>query len=300
MDQKPAEKQDAPEQEQEQKQAALQPEEQPGGPVARAAESAEVDQFKRLFKEYGQPVMIGLGIAIAVFLVFTAFRNYKRASVERASELLMGAQSMDQLQQVVNQYRSTPYAPIAQLGIASAYYDSGQYEAARGAFEQFRRDFPTHPMASSAEFGVAQCQEALGQLEQAMAAYQVFSAAHTNHYLLPLAAMGQARCLELQGRYAEAKAVYEDFIAAHPESPWVPQAESSMLFLEMTRRAQARAPRAADYQMERTSPSNITVHVPAGAGASGAPIAIPLPEPAAVKPAAAPAEEARPETPASP
>ena len=49
----------------------------------------------------------------------------------RASQMLMSAQSPEQLQQVISQYPSTPSAPIAMLTLASEYFRSGQYDLAQ-------------------------------------------------------------------------------------------------------------------------------------------------------------------------
>ena len=48
---------------------------------------------------------------------------------------------------------------------------------------------------------------------------------------------GAARCRQQLGQFDEARALYEDFIAANPESTWLPQAESGLLFLKKAERA---------------------------------------------------------------
>lgn len=200
----------------------------------------EMGRLKELFREYGQTALIGLTLAVAVFLGFAVFRNYKQSSTDRAFQMLFSARAPEQMQAIVTQYGSTPAAPIALLTTASMSFDAGNYSAAEFSFKQFQQKYPTHPLAVSAALGLAQCTEADGRMDEALAAYETFLTAHADSYLAPLAVLGKARCLEQAGRFDDAKAVYEDFIAAHPDSPWAQQAESSMLFLDMHKRAAAK------------------------------------------------------------
>jgi tetratricopeptide (TPR) repeat protein len=198
----------------------------------------EKKQLLALFREHVQPVLIGLGIAIAILLAYGAYKNYKQSALMRASQMLMSARSLEQLQQVISQYPSTPSAPIAMLTLAAEYFQSGQYDLAQFTYAQFRQKFPKHPMAMMADIGKAQCLEASGQLDQALAAFEAFILANPGHFLSSSAIFGKGRCLTQMGRYTEAKAVYEDYIAANPNSGWGPLADSAMLFVDKELRAQ--------------------------------------------------------------
>lgn len=217
----------------------LEPEAQPSV-QAEEAEKTDAEKLLALAKEHGQSVLIGLGIAVAIVLGVGAYRNYQRSIALRSSQMLLGARTPEQIQQVIQQYPSTPTAPIAQLTLAGAYFDASQFDLARLAYDQFLQRYPAHPMRQSAELGRAQCLEASEQWEQAIGAFDAFVAAYSNHYLTALAYMGKARCYTQQGLFREAKAVYEDFIAAHPQSRWLPLAENAMIFVDKEMRAQAK------------------------------------------------------------
>ena len=206
-------------------------------PAPEAAPQTETQQLLAIFREHVQPILIGLGIALAVILAYGAFKNFKQSTAMRASQMLMSSRNAEQLQQVIQQYPSSPSAPIAMLTLASEYFKAAQYDQAQAVYAQFRQKFPKHPMTLMADLGKAQCLEASGQLDQALSMYEAFVVANPAHFLAPSAIFGKGRCLAQMGRFAEAKAVYEDFIAANPNSAWNTQADSAMLFVDKELRA---------------------------------------------------------------
>lgn len=208
-------------------------------PSQQPTEPDEIQRLKDFFKEYGQAVLIGVGLLVAAILGGIAFKNYRETSALRASQLLMNARSAEEIQQVISQYPNAPVMPLALLALASRRYDEGQYEMARNTFAQLKEKFPAHPLAVVADLGRAQCLEGEGQLEAALQAFSAFAADHPNHFLTPLARFGKARCLHQLGRYDEARAEYEEFVAAYPESEWATVAESAILFVEKDKRASA-------------------------------------------------------------
>jgi predicted negative regulator of RcsB-dependent stress response len=211
-------------------------------PSQTPPEPDEIQRLKDFLKEYGQALVIGIGLVIAAILGGIAFKNYRETSALRASQLLMNARSAEEIQQVISQYPNAPVMPLALLALASHRYDEGQYEMARNTFAQLKEKFPKHPMAVVADLGRAQCLEAEGQLEAALQIFGTFSADHPKHFLTPLARFGKARCLHQLGRYDEARAEYEEFVAAYPDSEWSTVAESAILFVEKDKRAAAEVP----------------------------------------------------------
>lgn len=192
-------------------------------------------------RENGVAILLGVGVAVAVFLGFSVWKNYKASAAAEAETQLFQAEAPEQIQQVIDKYGSTPAAPLAYLALAGRYFDDGQYELAESVYTQFREKFPGHTFHLSAELGMAQCKEAAGRLQEALDAFTAFATAHPDSYLASLAIFGKARCLEQLGRFDEAKAVYEDYIAANPASLWADRADAAILYVEQSRRAAQRA-----------------------------------------------------------
>lgn len=212
----------------------------PSTPPSAPDHGAADHEAHELIREYGQPVAIGLVIAVAIFLGITMYRYQQQSAREHASELLINARSFDDLQHIIDQYAKTPSAPLALLGLAAERYREGQYELAQLHYNQFIERHPDHPMRAAAELGLAYCEEAFGFAGQAMARYHQFGQTHPDHYLLPLAVFGQARCLALMNQAEQAVRLYESFLEENPDSPWRAQARTAKLYTEKEMRARER------------------------------------------------------------
>ena len=203
----------------------------------KALKAKEVPEVTDFIQENGMSLLIGIGLAVALYLGISAYRNYKTSESLNASALLFNAQSAEQLQKVINEHASTPSAPLAYLSLAANYFDAGQFDMAQYQYTQFETKYPEHSLRAMAQLGQANCLEAKGQLNEAVNAFTQFSQTWTNSYLLPLAIFGKARCYEEMGQFDEARTIYEDYIAAHPDSDWAQRAETALLFVDKEKRA---------------------------------------------------------------
>jgi len=208
-------------------------------------EQEEVHEVVNVLREYGVSIAIGVGAALLIFLGMAVYRSYRSDQALRAAQALASARSLDQLQQIVNSYGSTPSAPPAMLALASQQYYNGDYALAMNTYAEFETKYPEHMMRPAAELGQAYCMEAEGMLEQARERYNRFAQMHPAHFLAPLAIFGQARCFEQEKQFDEARAIYEDFIAENPDSPWAPQAETALLYVDKDLRALQHPPQVA-------------------------------------------------------
>lgn len=188
-------------------------------------------------KDNAIAIVVGVLVAVVAFVGYTIWKNSQKAKVEAASALLSNSQTAPQFQEIIANYPDTPSAPLAQLSLASSYYDQNQFDLALGTFKEFGTLHANHSMAPVAELGVAQSLEALSRFDEALAAYDQFLNKHAGHYLFPSATFGKARVFEAQQKFADAKAVYEAFIAANPESSWLNRAETGLDFVGKQERA---------------------------------------------------------------
>jgi len=210
-----------------------------GQPDAPAVHEEELESLRQLLQEHGKTWAVAAGIVLVVVCATVLYRVHARSVVHRSSAMLYAAQSVQDLEAVVEQYGSTPAVPLALLKLAKAYFDAGNYELAVQRYADFSRKFAEHPMAGVAELGRVHCLEARGQLQEALQAFEAYTEQRPGDFLMGQALLGKARCLEQLARPDEARIVYEDFIVGHPDSPWLPRARD--MLESMDRRMNARA-----------------------------------------------------------
>lgn len=195
------------------------------------------EDILHFLKTHYTVLAVGVAVVAIVATGLTMYVSQQNRNTERASQMLLVAQSPKQWEELLAQYPDAKVAPIALLALASSQYASGAYDQATATYGKFAAKYPRHTMALAAELGKIQCQEGRGETEPAFNAYTLFAVAHPDHFLTSQALFGKARCLQVMRRFPEAKAIYEDFIAAHPKSEWVPQAEFALRFLDREIRA---------------------------------------------------------------
>lgn len=200
-------------------------------------EAKEVPEVLDFLRENGTSILIGVGLAVVIFLGYSAFRNYRRSQEITASSQLFNSRAAEQFQQLASQYTGTSAAPLAQLALAGQYFDEGQYELAQNAFTEFLQRHPGHAFETTAVLGNVQCLEALERYDEARAGYEAFLKDHPKHYLEVTALLGQGRCLEQLGRLEDARALYEDYQTANPEGRWEGRVDAALRFAEKAMRA---------------------------------------------------------------
>lgn len=198
---------------------------------------SEVSQIMQAVKDYVIPVGAGILIALAIIIGYGLYKSSKAAKSEKAAVALMQSKTLEDIQRVAKEYKTTPAGPAALLGLANSYLQSGQNLMAKNTYDQFISDYPTHIMKPSAELGKAYCLEAEGDLSGALTAFQNFVKNYPDYFMVPEAVFSEGRCLEQLGRFDESKIVYENFIVNYPDSRWIPHAKTAMLYVEKSKRA---------------------------------------------------------------
>jgi len=191
-------------------------------------EKHEVTEVVGFLKRYGKLIGTGLLAAVVTVLVSKGCAHQKAASLAKAEQLLMTAQTPQQLEEIVNKYSSTPTAPVALLNLAKTFFNAGDYAQARAQYERFLKKFKNHEMRSAAELGLAYCTEADGDFNGAAAQFAEFAKKNSKSYLQPLAILSIARCKEQAGKIDEARIALEDFLAENAGTPWAGTAESAL------------------------------------------------------------------------
>ncbi len=191
-------------------------------------EQHEVKQVLDFLKQYGKLILAGIIAATVAVLVSRGLAARKAARMADAEQMLMSAQTPQQLEDLVNDYKSTPTAPVALLDLAKRLFNEGQFTQAREQYERFTKDYKRSDLLPIAEFGLAHCTEADGNFAAAISELKDFLAAHPGHYLENPAILAMARCMEQAGQTEEARITLEDFLAENAGSQWSGAAEASL------------------------------------------------------------------------
>ncbi len=217
----------------------------PVEPSAPAHHHDELAEIKQLVEKHGKPVVTIILIVMIAAVSFQLYTSRKAARAQNASDQLSAAQSIPDIEAVLENYSNTPVVPQALIALAKRYFDNANYEIAFTKYEAFISNHPDDRMLPTAQLGRIYCIEARNNeaaLQEAADAYATFAQANPDGYLAPQALFGQGRCLEQLGQLDEARAIYEDFIAKQANSAWSMQAED--LLNQVTRRI-AKAQRKA-------------------------------------------------------
>jgi TolA-binding protein len=191
-------------------------------------EQHEVKQVVDFLTRYGKLIAAGVIAATVAVLVSRGLAASKAAKMAEAEQMLMTVQNPQQLEDLVNDYKSTPTAPVALLDLAKRLFNEGQFTQAREQYGRFVKDYKRSDLLPIAEFGLAHCTEADGNFEAAISELKDFLSAHPGHYLESPAILAIARCLEQAGQTEEARITLEDFLAEHAGSHWSGAAEASL------------------------------------------------------------------------
>lgn len=198
----------------------------------RLVEHDELHKIVEYLENNGKALLVVTAVVLVAVAGFVFFKKHRETARAEASAMLFKVNSVQDLDNMVSRYGSTPVAPLALLKLGKAHFDAGSYELAGGKYDEFKQKYPQHPFAPAATLGKLHCQEALGQTEQALAGFTAFVTDHPLHFLTAQAVFGKGRCLESLGRAKEAKILYEDFLAKDRKGPWVMRAEEQLAILK--------------------------------------------------------------------
>ncbi len=195
-------------------------------------EQHEVKQVLDFLKRYGK--LIGAGIIAATIAVLASrtIAANKATKIAEAEQMLLSAQTPQQLEDVVNNYKSTPTAQPALLNLAKTLFNEGEISMARAQYERFIADYKKSELLPMAVFGLAYCTEAEGRFDEAVNEFKDFLAENPIHYLESPAVLAMARCMKHAGQLDEARIVLEDFLTENAESAWADAAEVSLQQLD--------------------------------------------------------------------
>lgn len=202
-----------------------------------AVHVGHVEEVADFLKKYGPSVVVGVSVALVVYIAIHIYRGYRADVGERASLELVVADDASDFQSIVDQYANTSSAPAAMLGVGAENFAEGNYDSAFETYAAFELKFPDHPMVSAAQICKAQCRESSGRLDEAIELIDSFIAESEGSYLMPFALMSKARCQEQLKDWEGARTTYEDLIVGYAETSWAAQGEGHLKLMKRKERA---------------------------------------------------------------
>lgn len=194
----------------------------------QALEQQEVKEVLVFIQKYVKPAAIVLVVVCALFLADRFFKSTRLKKEAKADAALSQALTATDFQAVIDNYGSTPSAPLAKMGLALEKFNAGQIGEAEELYNAFVKKHGRHELVPQAKLNAIRCQEAAGQLDDAQRLYGEFAAKHKESHLAPMAMLSKAQCLEKLGQPGNAKIAYEDVIVNFPKSGWAQMAEAGL------------------------------------------------------------------------
>lgn len=210
-------------------------ENQPSAPAASPAERPipvnlpiELLPLYDWWKANGSQFLITLITVAVVGGGAFAFKQYRADRIAEANKQLVSANTLEELEALVQKFGTTRAGNAARLRLAKAYYDAANYEEALVAYDSYLSRGARKGFAEIAQLGRAYALEGLNRLDEAQAAYEAFGKAAEGHFLQPQAQMGVARILTLKGQKDEAKKLLENLKAQKTGNSSVEMAVASL------------------------------------------------------------------------
>lgn len=224
----------------------------------------------------GKSTVIYLLVAAIAVAGWYGWKHHKAAVKNAASEALVGAYTVEELEEAVSKFGDTTTGGALKIRLAKGYFDAERYEDALAQYDALIGHAPDG-FADIPVVGRAQCLEALGKFEEAAKEFDVFAEMSPKNYLTLTAQLGAARCFVQAGDSKKALARIEAIRKANKDD------ELALARIEATENAikrygQKAAPKPVEVKPAEASKAEV--------------------KPAEVKPAEAPKAEVKPaETP---
>jgi tetratricopeptide (TPR) repeat protein len=185
-----------------------------------ALEQEEVHEVVVFFKKYSKPAAIAFTAICLVFVVSQVIKSQRIKKEILADAALMSAATPEALQAIIDDYPSTPSAPIALVQLAQIKFNSNKVDAAEKLYKEVLEKYKEHDVAIIAELGLIACREDKALFGEAQQLYSAFTENHKNSYLAPVAFIGEARCLEALDQHKDAVIIYDNLIREYPRTSW--------------------------------------------------------------------------------
>jgi TolA-binding protein len=179
-------------------------------PTRDAAVEAQV-----FWLRFQKEIAAALIVAILAMLSYAGYRLYKNRQESAAAELLGGAKTPHDYQEVTARYPNTPAGASAYLLLAETLRNEKQFAEANAALQAFIDKNPDHDFVPTAKLSMAANLEAIGKNDEALAIYQQVATGYPNSFTAPLAMISEVPLLKAKGRIEDARRVCEEILTKY-------------------------------------------------------------------------------------
>lgn len=164
---------------------------------------------------FQKEIAAALIVAILAMLGYAGYRFYKNRQESAAAELLGGAKTPGDYQEVTARYPNTPAGASAYLLLAGTLRNEKKFAEANAALQAFIDKNPDHDFVSTAKLSMAANLEAMGKNDEALAIYQQVATGYSNSFTAPLAMISEVPLLKAKGRIEDARRVCEEILTKY-------------------------------------------------------------------------------------
>ena len=184
----------------------------PTAPPTTTEASVEAQVF---WFRYQKEIASALIVAVLAMIGYAGYRIYSTRREAKAAEILSGAKTQQEYQEVVTRYSGTPAGASAYLLLAEKLRNEKKFAEANSALQSFIDKNPEHEFLPTAQLMMAANLESMGKNDEALALYQQVAAKYPNTFSAPLAMISEVPLLKAKNRIEEARRVCEEILTKY-------------------------------------------------------------------------------------
>ena len=201
-------------------------------PTASPVKTDAAIETRVFWLRHRNEVIAVLVVALLAALGYGGFCIYAEHRDAAADELLAGAKTVSNYQQVIARYPNTAASRDAYLLMADAQRREGKFAEANTTLQSLLSKHPQGELAPTARLAMAGNVDAMGKTDEALAIYQQIASAYPKTYAAPLALISRAQLLKTKNRSDEARQVCETIMTQYRDSFWAREAMQLLMSIK--------------------------------------------------------------------
>src|SRR5436309_2857797 len=184
-------------------------------PTASPATTETSVEAQVFWLRYQKEIAAALIVIVLAVVGYAGYRIYQNRRDARAAEMLGGAKTPQEYQDVIARYSGTPAGASANLLLAEKLRNEKKFAEANSALHNFIDKNPEHEFLPTAQLMMAANLEDMGKDEEALAVYQQVAMKYPNSFSAPLAMVSEVPLLKAKNRIEDARRVCEEILTKY-------------------------------------------------------------------------------------